>query len=268
MPVRDNTDAANMTGKGIFARAARLFSASKRALLPQGVRVYAVGDIHGCASELDALIDSIVRDRRNWNGRAHLLFVGDYVDRGPDSKGVVDRMLDLPDGFEICYLRGNHDQTLLDFLADPSVFRAWRDFGGRETLLSYGVTPPRFEEMSAFEEARDRFRAALPASHLAFFEALPLFARIGGYFFVHAGVRPGIGLDRQNTEDLLWIRDEFLVSPEQFGMVVVHGHTPTPQPVRRHNRIGIDTGCYATQVLSAAVLEGNGCRFISTSGGA
>lgn len=267
MPIRDNTDAANMTDQGIFARLARFFSASKRALLPEGVRVYAVGDIHGCVTELDQLMDLIKRDRENWNGKAHLVFVGDYVDRGPDSKGVVDRMLAPPDGFEISYLRGNHDQTLLDFLDDPSVFRVWREFGGRETLVSYGVTPPRFEEMSDFQEARDRFRAALPDEHLAFFERLPLFARIGGYFFAHAGVRPGIGLDRQNTEDLLWIRDEFLMSPEDFGMVVVHGHTPTSTPVRRRNRIGIDTGCYATQVLSAVVLEANACRFLTARGG-
>jgi serine/threonine protein phosphatase 1 len=264
LPVRENTDAAKAKPEGFAARIARFFSGAKRALLPEGVRVYAVGDIHGCAAELDTLMEKIRRDRTNWSGSAHLIFIGDYVDRGPDSKGVVERLLAPPGDFEICYLRGNHDQTLLDFLADPSVFGAWRDFGGRETLLSYGVMPPRFEELSAFEEARDRFQEALPQEHLAFFEGLPLFARIGGYFFAHAGVRPGVGLDRQNTEDLLWIREEFLFSAEDFGMVVVHGHTPSPSPVRRHNRIGIDTGAYATQKLTAAVLEGNGCRFLSS----
>ncbi len=264
MPVRDNTDAANPAGPGVFARLSRMFSGRARALLPEGVRVYAVGDIHGCASQLDRLMDAIRADRAGWPGKAHLVFVGDYVDRGPDSKGVVERMLAPPPGFEVCYLRGNHDQTLLDFLADPSVFRVWRDFGGRETLMSYGVAAPRFEDADAFEEARARFRDALPKDHLAFFENLPHFARIGGYFFTHAGVRPGIALERQNTEDLMWIRDDFLMSPEDFGLVVVHGHTPSPAPIRRRNRIGIDTGCYATGQLSAAVLEANECRFLST----
>ena len=257
-PVRDRP-------RSLATRVAGLFSAAKKsAPLTEGVRVYAVGDIHGCAAELDRLTAAIVQDGTDWQGERHLIYVGDYVDRGPDSKGVIDRLLDPPDGFKVCYLRGNHDQVLLDFLADPAVFRGWRDFGGRETLLSYGVAPPRFDELSAFEKAREQFRAALPRAHLEFFESLQFSAKIGGYFFTHAGIRPGIGLDSQSRVDLLWIRDEFLTSPANFGAIVVHGHSPSPEPVRRPNRIGIDTGAYATGQLTAVVLEGAECRFLSS----
>ncbi len=262
--IRENMAATKAEPRGLAARVARFFTAARRVLLPEGVRVYAVGDVHGCAAELDRLMGAILRDRDGWSGEAHLVFIGDYVDRGPDSKGVVARLLDPPEGFEVCYLRGNHDQTLLDFLADPSVYSAWRDFGGRETLLSYGVMPPRFEEPSALAETRDRFRAVLPVRHLEFFESLQFSTKIGGYFFAHAGVRPGIGLDNQSADDLLWIWDEFLTSAMDFGMVIVHGHTPAAQPVRLANRIGIDTGAYATQRLTAAVLEGAECRFLSS----
>ena len=165
-------------------------------LLPEGVRVYAVGDVHGCLAEFDRLISNIFIDRQDWTGTCHLVFVGDYVDRGPDSRGVVERLLALPSGFETCCLRGNHDQTLLDFLEDASVYRSWKEFGGRETLLSYGVTPPRFDEPAALEVARIAFRSALPESHLAFFRALQLSLTIGGYLFVHACVNAGAKMHR------------------------------------------------------------------------
>lgn len=251
---------------GLAQRIVGLFSARSRnrAFVPEGERVYAIGDIHGCAFELDALMAAIMRDSADWPGTRHLVYVGDYVDRGPDSKGVIERLLKVPDGFTAHYLRGNHDQVLLDFLDDPGVFRRWRDFGGRETLLSYDVVPPQFDDLVAMEQAAELFRAALPAEHLAFFESLQLSAKIGGYFFVHAGVRPGIALDQQDSDDLLWIRDEFLASSADFGSIVVHGHTPTAEPVHRSNRIGIDTGAYATRRLTAVVLEGNDCRFMSS----
>ena len=249
---------------GLAKRIARLFSLGTKspAAVPEGVRVYAVGDIHGCLRELDRLTAAILHDSASWPGTCHLVYVGDYIDRGPDSKGVVERLLTRQEGFTLHYLRGNHDQVLLDFLDDPSVYRSWRDFGGRETLLSYGVVPPQFDDLSAMEKAAERFRTALPSAHLAFFENLQLSAKIGDYFFVHAGVRSGIALDDQSAEDLLWIRDEFLASSSDYGMVIVHGHSPTPEPVRRPNRIGIDTGAYATRRLTAVVLEGDKCRFL------
>jgi serine/threonine protein phosphatase 1 len=232
--------------------------------VPHGVRVYAIGDIHGCAQLLAQLLEAIVEDSQGFAGAKRLVYLGDYVDRGPDSRAVIDRLLATPDDFVPTFLRGNHDQVLLDFLEDPAVFRNWREFGGRETLLSYGVPPPRFDNEAGFAEARDRFRQALPAAHLAFLSRLELSTRIGGYFFTHAGVRPGVPLDRQAPQDLLWIRDEFLSSRADFGMVVVHGHTPTSRASRSANRLSLDTGAYATGHLTAAVLEGDGCRFLFT----
>jgi serine/threonine protein phosphatase 1 len=234
------------------------------AAAPNGVRIYAVGDIHGCAAELDRLLAHIVDDSREWRGECRIVYLGDYVDRGPDSKGVIERLLKPLSGFSTTCLRGNHDQVLLDFLDNPSLFRTWRDFGGRETLLSYGVRPPLFDDVQAYAEVCDQLRSAIPREHLEFLQQLPFFARIGGYYFVHAGVRNGVSLDEQTPEDMLWIRDEFLTSTDDFGAIVVHGHTPTKTPVQRGNRIGIDTGAYATGVLTAAVLEGSQCRFLGS----
>ena len=258
-----STDRNASEQRGLKGRFVRLFAGRRRApLLETGIRVYVVGDIHGCTAEFDRLMDVILRDRMDWQGVCHLVFLGDYVDRGPDSRGTVERLLSPPAGFETCCLRGNHEQTLLGFLDDASLYRGWKDFGGRETLLSYGVMPPRFDDPAILEETRMAFRSALPQSHLAFFRALPLSLPIGGYFFAHAGVRPGVALEQQSAEDLLWIRDEFLLSSVGFGKVVVHGHTPTAAPVRRSNRVGVDTGAYATGLLTAAVLEGDDCRFL------
>jgi serine/threonine protein phosphatase 1 len=152
----------------------------------------------------------------------------------------------------------------LDFLADPASYDGWCDFGADETLTSYGVRPPRDHSLSTFCDVRDRFLQALPAEHLHFFRNLLLSWEIGDYFFAHAGVRPGAPLNQQKEDDLLWIREEFLDSSEDFGKVVVHGHTPTDGPVKRANRIGIDTGAYLTGRLTALVLDGQNQRFLQT----
>jgi serine/threonine protein phosphatase 1 len=232
---------------------------------PENMRIYAVGDVHGCLPQLERLLESIGRDVKDWKGLRRLVFLGDYIDRGPDSKGVVERLRSSFESFETSFLLGNHDQTLLDFLDDPSVFRAWRDYGARETLMSYGVVPPRFDDDDAFVKTRDALRDALPAEHEVFLRGLELSVSHGDYCFVHAGVRPGVALEKQAREDLLWIRDEFLLSSTDFGKVVVHGHTPTQDPVRRKNRIGVDTGAYATGRLTCAVLEGTSVRFLSVT---
>ena len=232
--------------------------------VPEGMRVYAVGDIHGCLIELNSLLATILNDAAGYDGERQLVFLGDYVDRGPDSKGVLNRLLSPAEGFIAHYILGNHDQTLLDFLENPSLFRDWRDFGGRETLMSYGVTPPRFDNEEAYSQARDKLRSAMPQSHLNFLRSLQYSVTIGSYHFVHAGVRPGVLLDRQAPEDLLWIRDEFLLSNADHGKTIVHGHTPMEKPVKLSNRISVDTGVYATGKLTAAVLEGAECRFLST----
>jgi serine/threonine protein phosphatase 1 len=210
------------------------------------------------------LLLAIADDAAAHSGLAQLLFLGDYVDRGPDSKGVIDRLLDLPAQFSPRFIRGNHDQAILDFLSDPAFYRVWRNYGAAQTLISYGVEPPLFDRPEDFAAARDQFAKALPDRHLRFFEGLELNIRIGDYFFAHAGVRPGIALEQQTAEDLLWIRDEFLTSRNDFGAVVVHGHTPEESPVRRSNRICVDTGVYATGRLTAAILHGVQCEFLTT----
>ena len=232
--------------------------------VPADHRVYAIGDIHGRRDLLDELLDKIKTDSEGSQQTVTLVFVGDYVDRGPDSKGVIDRLLSLPAPFQGKFLRGNHDQALLDFLADPMTYEIWCDYGPDETLTSYGVPPPRDHSLPTLRRARDWLAGALPADHLHFFRALPLSWEFGDYFFAHAGVRPGAPLNEQKEDDLLWIRDEFLTSSEDFGKVVVHGHTPTDSPVKKVNRIGIDTGAYLTGRLTAVVLDGQTQRFLQT----
>jgi serine/threonine protein phosphatase 1 len=241
----------------------RLFASSKKPEAPEGRRLYAVGDIHGRRDLLERLIAMIAADAEGGQAPV-IIYLGDYIDRGPESKGVVERLLRTVPGFSSLCLRGNHEQSLLDFLENPAVFGNWQNYGARATLMSYGVEPPRFDDEAAYRETRDRFAAALPAEHLAFFQALPLSVPLGDYFFTHGGVRPGIPLDKQTPADLLWIREEFLGSNADFGAVVVHGHTPTSRPVRQTNRIGIDTGAYYSGRLTAAVFERASCRFLNT----
>jgi serine/threonine protein phosphatase 1 len=241
-----------------------LFSRFKRTPAPRDAhRIYAVGDVHGRADLLDRLLEKIVHDASAIPGTRSLVFVGDYIDRGPNSSDVVERLLSPLEGFETHYLRGNHDQALLDFLEYPESWRRWSRFGGGETLLSYGVTPPEGNATS-IENARDELAERLPADHLQFFQTLDAFVQIGGYHFVHAGARPGVPLEDQSLEDMMWIREDFLNSDEDFGKIVVHGHTPVDRPVCRSNRIAIDTGAFATGCLTAVVLDGVGARFLNT----
>lgn len=244
--------------KGLFPRK------SEPASLPQGTRVYAVGDIHGRLDLLDELLTQIRRDAQGGPSRQVLIFVGDYVDRGPDSNGVITRLLSLQSEFEALFLRGNHDQALLDFLADPEFYRVWKGYGAPETLVSYGVRPPLFEQRKFLFDARNQLLTAMPPSHVEFLNSLKPFTDMGGYYFTHAGVRPGVSLSSQRNEDLMWIREDFLSSTADFGKVIVHGHSVSTLPVSRSNRIGIDTGAFATGRLTALVLEGTGRRLLQT----
>lgn len=229
------------------------------------MRVYAVGDIHGRLDLLDSIHEFIAQDSAAGPSARVIVYVGDYIDRGPDSKGVIDRLLTPTlEGFKALHLRGNHDQSLLDFLDDPTHYRLWKEYGARDTLMSYGVAPPRFDNNEALTAARDEFAAALPAAHRKFLDGLHLSLEFGDYFFAHAGVRPGLPLAKQLPDDLMWIREDFLTSTANFGKVVVHGHTPAQEPQRRRNRIGIDTGAYATGRLTCVVLEGAECKFLNT----
>jgi serine/threonine protein phosphatase 1 len=232
-----------------------------------GRSVYAIGDVHGCSDLLANLLAEIRKDAEGLttSDRPAVVFVGDYVDRGPDSKGVVERVIELrrEGRFEVRALKGNHEETLIAFLGDPAVGPAWADFGGLATLESYGVASPALKsDLGAWARASEALAASLPAEHLAFLTSLELTASYGDYLFVHAGVRPGTPLQAQREHDLLWIRDEFLRAKEPCAQTVVHGHTPEAEPFVGRHRIGIDTGAYATGVLTAVRLHGTERKII------
>lgn len=236
---------------------------------PQGLRLYAVGDIHGCAAELAGMLELIRRDhgRINDGKQARLIFLGDYIDRGPDSRGVIETLLNLEmNGFETVFLKGNHEVLLERFLngAEMDDYAYLFMNGGRETLRSYGLALERLKGVpgdDSMAAIRTAALACIPSTHRQFLASLALTARFGDYLFVHAGVRPRIPLDRQQEHDLLWIRDEFLDHTGDFGAVIVHGHTPQPAPVNLNNRIGIDTGAFFTGRLTAVALENGTRRF-------
>lgn len=237
--------------------------------VPPGRRVYAIGDIHGRLDLLRQLHALILADRAAAApvDRDVLVYVGDYIDRGPESRQTIDYLAGdpLPD-FAVVALLGNHDQTLLAFLDDEGVGPTWSSYGGDATLLSYGVRArPDLLGIERYRDMREQLAAAIPASHLAFLRGLALSCVAGDYAFVHAGVRPGVPLEAQRPDDLLWMREEFLSSDRDHGRVIVHGHTPSAAPVVRANRIGIDTGAFASGALTCLVLEGASRRFLSTA---
>lgn len=231
---------------------------------PNSVALFAIGDIHGRIDLLEPLLD-VIGDEAAQRPRTIVVGLGDYVDRGQDSRAVVDRLLDLAarPGIETCFLRGNHDQILLDFLADHSLGPYWRQVGGGETLFSYGVEPPATRKhMEEWRAAREAFAANMPERHLAFFQNLIFSFTWGDYFFAHAGAQPGIPLEEQSQRDLMWIRDPFLDDKGRFDRIVVHGHTPAEEVHADDRRIGLDTGAYMTGVLTVCRFEGEERRLI------
>jgi len=236
--------------------------------VPAGSRIYAIGDVHGRLDLLVRLEALIAADAAAAGARRHVIvYLGDYVDRGPESRGVIERLMHRPlAGFERVHLLGNHEDYLLQFLENAAVGPNWCTYGGSETLASYGVRPPSSFTVRAsdFEIARVALAEKIPPAHVAFMRGLKLTHAEGGYLFVHAGVKPGVALAEQQAEDLLWIRNEFLDSAEDFGACVVHGHTIVEAPEERGNRIGIDTGAFATGRLTALVLDGTERRFLQT----
>jgi serine/threonine protein phosphatase 1 len=243
---------------------------SRPGKVPIGQATYAIGDVHG---RLDLLHDLLARISEDANGHhedrvRHLVFLGDYIDRGSESRGVVECLLEDPlPGFSKVYLMGNHEDAMLAFLEGHSDGLDWLSFGGLETLLSYGVplrSLPRSED--AVIALREALAEAVPQSHLDFFRHCTLHHSVGDYFFVHAGVRPGIQLDHQSATDMLWIRDDFLRSKVPLpGWVVVHGHTICDLPQNREHRVNIDTGAFVSGRLTCLVLRGNERRFLSTT---
>jgi serine/threonine protein phosphatase 1 len=230
-----------------------------RPALPE--RVYAIGDIHGRLDLLDRAIAAIRRDVAEHGPAALTVTLGDYIDRGPQSRGVISRLIENPFPTSYVALKGNHEALLEDFLADPATGPYWSQQGGLTTLQSYGIQVDGFMGVG-YAEARNKLAAALPPAHSKFLRSLKISLIRGKYFFCHAGVRPGIPLERQSEEDLLWIRDQFLTSRADFGKIVVHGHTPLLEPEVRSNRIGIDTGAFVTGRLTCVALSGGVPRFL------
>ncbi len=242
--------------------------APKPARIPEGQRVYVIGDIHGCLELLNQLHHSILEDAQDAfavNKRVTVLYLGDYIDRGLRSSEVIDCMVgNWPKEIEPVFLRGNHEATLLNFLNDPEVLNAWRNFGGVETLHSYGVDVSILRQADGVQRIQQDFKQRIPSDHLRFYQTLKTTAMIGDYFFVHAGVRPGVSLNQQKEDDLLWIREEFLDSRRFHGKVIVHGHSPSEQAEIWSNRINVDTGAYLTGRLTCLVLEGEERRCIES----
>ncbi|MGE3718244.1 MAG: metallophosphoesterase family protein [Bauldia sp.] len=233
--------------------------------MPPGLRVYAFGDLHGradLAARLAAAIDADVA--ANPIPKTLVIGLGDYIDRGPNSFEVIATLLSIAVRYRAAFIKGNHEAMLLDFLQRPlAAGPGWIDMGGAEFLQSYGVRAGvRVGRGEELERMRSELAARLPPEHLLFFSRLSLSQIVGDYFFVHAGVRPGVALSEQRERDLLWIRTGFADRDAPFEKIVVHGHTPTKEPFDGRHRINLDTGAYATGRLTCLALEGEARRFL------
>lgn len=237
--------------------------------LPPDRRVYCIGDIHGRLDLLEELHGMILKDSAGFDGTKAVVYLGDYIDRGAQSKQVLDLLIDQPlEGFESVHLLGNHEHAMLDFLSNPAgIGAAWLSFGGQETCLSYGIDPGRIMKNSDLEKLRGNLAEKLPQSHLDLLNGMPLTHIEGSYCFVHAGIRPEESIEDQETSDLLWIREEFTSSRHCHEYIIVHGHTISLEVESLPNRIGIDTGAYQTGRLTALVLEGSEQHLLQTGRG-
>lgn len=250
---------------------AKLLNLRKRApefvpVMEEGLRVYAIGDIHGRLDLLDALLPRIEADHAaRGPAERHIIFLGDLVDRGPDSAGVIERVRAMcaADPHVHC-LMGNHEEIMLRSLeGEDKALRLFCRVGGRETMISYGVTAEDYERLD-YAEVTERLNAVVPASHRAFLAELKEIMVLGDYAFVHAGVRPGVAIADQKLSETRWIRDAFLEHRGLFEKVVVHGHTVADEAELLPHRIGIDTGAYQTDRLTALMLEGSQQEIFST----
>lgn len=232
----------------------------------RGYRAYAVGDVHGRLDLLEELLAKIHAELQHHPSRQTLLvFVGDLIDRGPKSAQVIERLRTYRrEAIRPVFLLGNHEEVLLRILGgDAELITKWRWFGGAECLQSYGVDPEQFSQISD-KLALELVREAIPKEHIQFLESFVDSCRFGDYLFVHAGIRPGIDIEDQRQSDLRWIREPFLLDDTDHGFVVVHGHTISTEVEERSNRIGIDTGAYRTNVLTALAIEGTERWLIAT----
>ncbi|WP_051612616.1 metallophosphoesterase family protein [Hyphomonas sp. CACIAM 19H1] len=245
---------------------------------PEGLCLYAVGDIHGRMDLLLRLVEQIDADAAQLpeGVKPQIIFLGDYIDRGLQSRDVIEYFTSgALDRYDPVFLLGNHEEALLRFLQEVNFGTQWTRFGGGETLYSYGFAPPNsraslnsHEEMAKVRDAWTKlweaFRERLPESHLSFFQSLKPYHVAGDYLFVHAGLRPGLSLEKQSQRDMLWIREEFLDDALPFDHLIVHGHTPEDAIHRDDRRIGLDTGAFLTGKLSAARLFGTDVAFLNT----
>lgn len=255
----------------MFGRSRRPGRENRRVhTVPGGTVVWAVGDVHGQDDLFEAMVSAIETDlARTEASRRVVILLGDYIDRGLGSKRIVDRILALNEtldasGCELVLLKGNHEDLLLRFLDNSATGPAWVAVGGSETLLSYGIQPPSSNDAPGWEAASNLLLTSMPLSHLLFYEALDHHFQVGDYHFVHAGVRHGVPLDAQAPEDMLWIRDSFLRDTRAFEKMIVHGHTPGPDVYSDHRRLCLDTGGYATGLLTALRLEGTSRDVLQT----
>ena len=237
--------------------------------VPEGERVYAIGDIHGRLDLLDQMLNAISEDRaRLPDLQTNIIFLGDLVDRGPDSSGVIERLIDLDRDPRLftSFILGNHDEVFLKAATgDKKALRFLIRIGGKETIISYGIS--REEYASAdLEQLSSMVREAVPAAHVAFLKSFQDYLVKGDYVFVHAGIKPGVDIGSQSPTDLRWIRKEFLETRASHEKIVVHGHSISSRPAVRSNRIGIDTGAFSSGRLTAVVLEGADRRFLEATG--
>lgn len=233
---------------------------------PDGLRIYAVGDVHGRRDLLSAMADMIDADAgAHPHCRPVEILLGDLIDRGPDSAGVVDFVVGRKARRDLTVLRGNHEQYLIDALAGERSLARWMQFGGEAALASYRIAArDAGGRLRAAADLASDIRAALPDAHRALLGDLADTVRHGDYLFVHAGIRPGVPLERQDPADLVMIREGFLDHPADHGLVVVHGHTPVAEPEIRSNRIGIDTRAWESGRLTCLVIDGAERQFLST----
>lgn len=231
----------------------------------KGDAIYAIGDIHGRYDLLKQMMETIERHAAAYRRGQdyHIIVLGDMIDRGPDSARVIRSLRSLSGQKKATVLLGNHEDAMLRTIdGEPGMLTRWMRFGGDATLQSFGITPPRDED--DYPRVMQQMRSDIPENYVNWLRRRPISVRSGDYLFCHAGIRPGVEIARQKTDDMLWIRDEFLESDEAHGVVVVHGHSISPDVELRHNRIGVDTGAYRTGILTAAFLSDTVCHILST----
>jgi Calcineurin-like phosphoesterase len=231
---------------------------------PKGIAIYVIGDIHGRLDLLKSVHHQIDRDKAaSKPGQPVEVYLGDYIDRGPESAGVISHLLSRALDARMIFLRGNHEQFLMDFLEGADCLDEWRDVGAVPSLLSYGIPAALLSRDARQREVRRALADRLPPDHTRFYAETETYLDAAPYFLVHAGIRPGIKPQHQALGDLLGIRGEFLEFDGDFERIVVHGHTPVLQPDLRANRINIDTGAFATNKLTCLKIDEKGARVLS-----